>query len=362
MRNHFQTVGSLLRSSKIKEIIKEKDNITVSDYRPFIKDLVNKEIANGLDVVTDGEYNRLWWHLDFIFHLENATRHHNHNYYWKFEGVDAEGDGISATGILGGHNHPFIEDYKYLRSITPKEIDVKLCIPSPAHTSTSFLEDIAKGGETSKHYDVKSIGSGIVKAYKEFLDEFKKAKGKIIQFDDCLWETFAKDSGAEKIFGKIDASQAYYFVGLNNEVVDYAHSLGLKVWAHNCRGNYQSTHMVSGAYDDIAHIFLKGQNYDRFFLEYDSERSGSLDALKVIADSKKEVVIGLLSSKKPSITNKKEIIEKLNYVFTFFDKSRVYLGHQCGFASTHHGNLLTEEDQWEQIRYGTQIAKEVWDD
>ncbi|MDR2822231.1 MAG: hypothetical protein LBV58_01585 [Acholeplasmatales bacterium] len=362
MKNHFQIVGSLLRNSEIKKVIKEKDEITSDVYRPFIKKLVEKEIESGLDVVTDGEYNRLWWHLDFIFHLNNVIRHHDANYYWKFEGVDAEGDRISAKGILGGHGHPFIEDYKYLREITPSNIDVKLCIPSPAHASTSFLEDLGSGGETSKHYTFLNIGDGIINAYKEFLSDFSEAGGKIIQFDDCLWETFAKDSGAEKIFGKIDMNQAFYFIGLNNSVIDYAHSLGLKVWAHNCRGNYQSTHMVSGAYDDISDLFLKGQNYDRFFLEYDSERSGSLDALRVIANTNKEVVVGLLSSKKPSLGNEKEVIEKLNYIFTFFDKEKVFLSHQCGFASTHHGNLLTEDEQFEQIRYGTRIANKVWND
>jgi methionine synthase II (cobalamin-independent) len=358
--SHFQTVGSLLRPEAIKTLIKQNDGITPDQYRPYIKHVVDLELAAGLPVVTDGEYNRLWWHLDFIFHLQNCQRHHDKNYFWKFEGVDAEGDGLSATGVLGGHNHPFIQDFLYLKSLVLDRAQVKLTIPSPAHASTSFLEDIGKGGETAKHYSFQTIGEGLINAYQEFLDDYVAAGGKIIQFDDCLWETFAKDSGAEKIFGKVDQSQAHFFIGLNNAVIDYGHQLGLKVWAHNCRGNYQSTHMVSGAYDDIAQLFLKGQHYDRFFLEYDTERSGSLDALKVLIGSNKEIVLGLLSSKVYNVSNEKAVIEKLNYVFSFYPKELVYLSHQCGFSSTHHGNLLTEEQEFELIRYGIKIAKQVW--
>ena len=150
------------------------------------------------------------------------------------------------------------------------------------------------------------------------------------------------------------------FIDLNNQVIAYAHELGLKVYAHNCRGNYQSRSASDGSYESIAHLFLEKQNYDRFYLEWDDERAGSIDALKVFKDKKPEIVLGLLSSKTSGLDDEKRVLELLEKASTIIDKDRLYLSHQCGFASCDEGNELTIDEQWKKIDQGQKIAKEFW--
>jgi methionine synthase II (cobalamin-independent) len=358
--NHFQTVGSLLRPQELKDYIDKYDVLPVN-YLSYAKDNVLKELESGLDIVTDGEINRIWWQLDFIFHLNNCERGSKFN--WTFASHDAPAQNIEVKGKIGAKNHPFITDWKYTQSLCTNT--VKLCIPSIVQTVASFL-DISKRKlppSTKKFYNIFSLIKDLEKAYKEFLDDYKKNNGKIIQMDDCLWAMFARDgsSSLEKT-KKAPKFLARIFIRLNNKIITYAHSIGLTVWAHNCRGNHQSDYAGSGSYDSIAKLFLRHLKYDRFFLEYDSERSGSLDALRVLAKKKNipEVVVGALSSKFPVTSNEDEIIKKLEYVFSFYPKDKVYLSHQCGFASCHQGNLLSYSEQWEQLRYGTRIASKVW--
>ena len=146
---------------------------------------------------------------------------------------------------------------------------------------------------------MKTSKKGLINAYKEFLEEYKAVGGKIVQFDDCLWELFDPSNPAS-FFAEANsdlAELADEFVAINNEVVDYAHELGLTVWTHNCRGNYESRSAAEGTYEAIAKKFLAEQHYDRFFLEWDSDTAGDIKALEALKDSKAEVVLGLLSSK-----------------------------------------------------------------
>ena len=146
---------------------------------------------------------------------------------------------------------------------------------------------ILKGAdEIDMVLNVAALKDGLLDAYKEFLVEYQAIGGKIIQFDDCLWELFADDN--DKSFfeqgqkGLEDLADE--FVAINNEIIDFAHKLGLKVWTHNCRGNYQSRHAAGGSYQAIAEKFLRDQHYDRFFLEWDDERAGDIQALEVLKE------------------------------------------------------------------------------
>ena len=168
------------------------------------------------------------------------------------------------------------------------------------HSELSWSDNI--GGKDSVYKSPQELKAGLVKAYKEFVGEYA-AGGKILQFDDCLWEIFADDNPnspytGENINHEEVKALAVEFIDINNTLIDFGHGLGLKIWTHNCRGNYDSRNMGGGSYVKIANLFLKQLKYDRFFLEWDDERAGSLEALGVFKDKPDtEIVLGLLSSK-----------------------------------------------------------------
>lgn len=150
------------------------------------------------------------------------------------------------------------------------------------------------------------------------------------------------------------------FVNLNNEVADYAHSIGLTVWTHNCRGNYESRHAAGGTYEAIAEKFLRDQHYDRFFLEWDDERAGDLKALESLKDTNAEIVLGLLSSKTTELDDEERVYRLLDEASKIIPKERLYLSHQCGFASCDSGNELAIPEQWAKIKQGQDIAEKFW--
>ncbi|MDQ0091388.1 methionine synthase II (cobalamin-independent) [Paenibacillus anaericanus] len=384
MCNRFQIVGSLLRPSNLleyKQQIEHRDDISYPFYQSFqgyeqcesdaIQAVVDNEIKNGLSILTDGEYSKSMWHLDFVWGFQGIDRYiADHGYFFR----DTDGTskyetrkdiGLRITGELGGRNHHFIHVYKKLQALAGDR-ETKLCVPSPSHIfgELSWSDNI--GGKDAVYKDRHELANGLVKAYKEFVEEFAAAGGKILQFDDCLWELFADDNPNSPYTGQnINQEEvqalATEFIDINNTIIDFGHSLGLKMWTHNCRGNYDSRNMGGGSYAKIANLFLKQLKYDRFFLEWDDERAGSLEALAVFKDKPEtEIVLGLLSSKINTLDDEARVIKMLDEASKIIDKDRLLLSHQCGFASCDGGNELTEDEQWAKIKQGQRIAQQYW--
>ena len=143
-------------------------------------------------------------------------------------------------------------------------------------------------------------------------------------------------------------------------MADYAHEIGLTVWTHNCRGNYESRHAAGGTYEAIAKKFLADQRYDRFFLEWDDERAGDLVALEALKDKDVEVVLGLLSSKTTDLDDEERVYKLLEEASKIIPKERLFLSHQCGFASCDSGNELAIPQQWAKIKQGQEIAEKFF--
>lgn len=223
-------------------------------------------------------------------------------------------------------------------------------------------EQNAEQSNDSYYQEPEVFKQDLANAYQEFLSDYAKIGGKIIQFDDCLWEMFSTDNPNSPFTGDhIDQASiqdlAQTFIDLNNSIIDYGHSLGLKVWTHNCRGNYDSRNMGGGSYETIANLFLGQQKYDRFFLEWDDDRAGNLSALDVFKDRPEtEVVLGLLSSKTVTLDDEARVLDLLQKASQIIPKERLFLSHQCGFASCDNGNALTEDQQWAKIDQGQDIA------
>lgn len=384
MSKKFQTVGSLLRPKALlayKRQIEQRDDITYPFYMDFeeyetietdaTRSVVAKQIEHGLTVITDGEYSKSMWHLDFVWGLGGISRYiADHGYFFcdndgcsKYE--TRRDIGLRITNKLSGKNHHFIRIFKRLNAIVGN-YETKLCVPSPSHIfgELSWSDNI--GGKDSIYKNIQELKEGLIQAYKEFVEEFAAADGKILQFDDCLWELFADDNPnspytGENINQDEVKSLASEFININNTIIDFGHDLGLKMWTHNCRGNYDSRNMGKGSYMKIANLFLKQLKYDRFFLEWDDERAGSLEALSVFKDKPDtEIVLGLMSSKTNTLDDKTRVLKLLDEASKIIPKDRLFLSHQCGFASCDGGNELTEDEQWAKIDQGQQIALAYW--
>ncbi|WP_313628212.1 cobalamin-independent methionine synthase II family protein [Enterococcus italicus] len=378
--DRFQLVGSLLRSNDLltyKKQIEQREDIRYPFYDSFpgyketeeaaIKKVIEEQKNQGITVLTDGEYSKSMWHLDFLWGFAGIERYiTDHGYQFK----DLDGGhfetrkdiGIRITAPLSGKNHHFLTIYKELKE-QAGDTDIKLTVWGAAHAFTELAIFNELYGEDQVYKTKEELKTGVLNAYKEFLDDYKAAGGKIIQFDDCLWELFADDNDssffAEGTAGLEDLADE--FVSINNEIADYGHQLGLQVWTHNCRGNYQSRHAAGGSYAAIAEKFLRDQHYDRFFLEWDDDRAGDISALEVLKDRPDvSVVLGLLSSKTNTLDDEARVISLLDKASSILPKERLYLSHQCGFASCDCGNELTQEQQWQKIEQGQKIAKAYW--
>ncbi|MFQ6173941.1 cobalamin-independent methionine synthase II family protein [Streptococcus anginosus] len=379
-QSKFQLVGSLLRPANLlayKNKIEHRDDIRYPFYDNFpgyhetetaaIKKVIADEKANGIDILTDGEYSKSMWHLDFIWGLKGIERYiADHGYTFQdHDGGQYETRkdiGIRITQPLSGKNHHFLDIYKLLKE-EAGNTQTKLTIWGPAHAYTELAIFDGLAGDDQVYKTNEELKTGLIKAYKEFLAEYKEAGGAIIQFDDCLWELF-DESNPASFFADGNAALADLadeFIAINNEVADYGHQLGLKVWTHNCRGNYESRSASGGTYEAIAEKFLRDQHYDRFFLEWDSDVSGDLKALASLKDKDAEVVLGLLSSKTTDLDDEERVLRLLEQASTILPKERLLLSHQCGFASCDSGNELAIPQQWAKIKQGQEIAKKFWD-
>ena len=384
MSKKFQIVGSLLRPERLlvfKRQIEHRNDIVYPFYDALpgyeeceaetTGEVVKKEIQHGIEIITDGEYSKSLWHLDFVWGLWGISRYiAEHGYFFRDKDENAKYEtrrdiGLRITGELSGKNHHFIKVFRKLKSISGGH-ETKLCVPSPSHIfgELSWSDNI--GGKDSVYATPQELKAGLVKAYKEFVKEYAGGGGKILQFDDCLWEIFADDNPnspytGENINQETVRALAAEFIEINNTLIDFGHSLGLKMWTHNCRGNYDSRNMGGGSYIKIANLFLKQLKYGRFFLEWDDERAGSLDALAVFKDKPNtEIVLGLLSSKTNTLDDEYRVIRLLDEASKIIPKDRLLLSHQCGFASCDGGNELTEDEQWAKIDQGQRIALQYW--
>ena len=378
-KSRFQLVGSLLRPEELKAYktqIEHRDDIRYPFYEDFdgykdpeekaIRQIIADQKANGIDIVTDGEYSKSMWHLDFLWGFTGIERYiaENGSTFKDHDGGQYETRkdiGLRITEPLSGKNHHFLEIYKDVKE-QAGDTTSKITVWGPAHAFTELSVFDGLYGEDEVYKTQEELRAGVIGAYKEFLTDYKAAGGEIVQFDDCLWELF-DESNPDSFFreGNSDlADLADAFIAINNEVVDFAHELGLTVWTHNCRGNYESRSASGGTYEAIAEKFLRDQHYDRFFLEWDDERAGDLEALSVLKDKDAEVVLGLLSSKTSGLDDEKRVLDSLEKAASILPKERLYLSHQCGFASCDSGNELSIDQQWAKIKQGQAIVQQFW--
>lgn len=361
-------VGSFLRPDVLKQaradfnagIIDAAQLKTVEDVA--IRDLVAKQKAAGLKVVTDGEFRRSYWHLDFMWGLQGIERRTSREGY-MFHDEETTADTAVVTGPISGENHPFVEHFKFVQALAGDDRVARQTIPAPIQTFSEVTLDRCDGQQESLrgvYATDEELADAIAAAYRQVIADLYAAGCRNIQFDDCTWGIYCDtDFVAKTGMQAVDIQKVSELgVALNNAAIEGAPE-DLVINTHVCRGNYHSTYAFEGGYDPVAPYLFAHENVDAFYLEFDTPRAGGFEPLAHVAEGKK-VVLGLITSKQPGLEDKEVVKARIKEASKYVPLENLYLSPQCGFASCEIGNKLTEEEQWAKIALIQEIAAEVW--
>src|SRR5215813_10340998 len=354
-------VGSILRSAQLKAAREkaEKGEITAAGLKAVedaeIPKIIAKQEELGLQLATDGEYSRSWWHFDF-FGMLDGVEIYELGHGIQFQGVQTRPKSIRVNGRIGFSNHPMLEHFKFLKAHT--HVTPKMTIPSPS-VMHFRLEPGAVSKDAYPHRD--AIFDDLAVAYQKAVRAFYDAGCRYLQFDDTAWAYLcsqeelkkAKDRGLD-----VDHLQETYTRCINKALE--AKPADMTITTHVCRGNFRSTWIASGGYEPVAQNLLGRCNYDGYFLEYDTERAGGFEPLRHLPKGNKIVVLGLVTSKSGTLEKKDAVKRRIDEAAKFAPLEQFALSPQCGFASTEEGNVLAEEEQWAKLRMINELADEVW--
>lgn len=362
----YDFVGSFLRPERLKEARRAFDNGNIGyDELKKVEDetiteLVSKLKELGYHVITDGEFRRATWYLDFMWALDGVG-HKPTKTGLPFHGEDAIVDDTYLVGKLRlSGEHPFVDHFRFVKQFEDENTVAKQTIPSPAQFLAQFLFPFNLESTFAQYESEEAFIDDVVEVYNEFVRQLYDAGCRNLQLDDCTWGMFTNKSGSI-LFGTtkegtVEVQKKYKDV--NNRVIDVAPD-DLVVTTHVCRGNYHSTYISSGPYDAVADVLLGEENVSAFFLEFDDERSGGFEPLAKVPEDKK-VVLGLVTTKRPELEDKAVLHARIKEASKYVPLERLYLSPQCGFASCEIGNKLTEEEQWAKLRLVKEVAEEVW--
>jgi len=354
-------VGSFLRPAALKEARakREKGEITAAQLKEVedraIEGIIKKQEEIGLQLATDGEYRRSFWHFDF-FGMLDGVEIYELDHGIQFQGVQTKPKSIRVTGKIGFSDHPMLEHFKFLKAHT--KVMPKMTIPSP--TVMHFrLEPgaVAKGAYPDRDAIFDDLGAAYQKAVRAFYD----AGCRYLQFDDTAWAYLCSQEELKKARDRgldVDHLQDTYTRTINKALE--GKPADMTVTTHVCRGNFRSTFISSGGYEPVAENLLGRCNYDGYFLEYDTERAGGFEPLRFLPKGNKMVVLGLVTSKSGTLEKKDDVRRRIEEAAKFAPLEQFCLSPQCGFASTEEGNVLAEEEQWAKLRMIIQLADEVW--
>lgn len=363
----YDYVGSFLRPERLKKARADFESgmINPSQLKEVedecILDLVSKIKDLGYHVITDGEFRRSTWHLDFMWGFNGIEHKKTLSGNTTFDGEAAMIDDTYMISKISVKEHPFVEHFKFIKALEDENTIAKQTIPSPGQFYAYFTGAELLTTTLDIYGTEEAFADDVVKAYSEFVAEIYAAGCRDLQFDDCVWGGMVNPKLAVALTGRSGQQLEEYkklILDLNNRVVTLAPT-DLIINTHVCRGNYHSTFFSSGAYDGVADLLFGEEHVNTYYLEYDDERSGGFAPLAKVSEDKK-VVLGLITTKTPALENKEAVIARIHEAAKYIPLDRLYLSPQCGFASCEIGNKLTEEEQWDKLRLVKEIAEEVW--
>ena len=361
----YDFVGSFLRPAELKQarLDFQAGKIGADALKAAEDDaicaLVAKQKAAGYHVITDGEFRRATWHLDFMWGF-CGVGHSRTEKGLPFHGEAAMLDDTYLTGKVSVENHPFVEHFKFVKALEDENTVDKLTIPAPAQFLEQMVMPFAMENTRKYYPNTEKLAEDLAIGYRKVIADVYAAGCRNLQFDDCSWGMLV-DPRACLIFDTdekgLEAIKEQ-MLAANNLAME-GKPADLVINTHVCRGNFHSTYASSGAYDSVAKTLLARENVNAYYLEFDDERSGGFEPLAAVSGEKK-VVLGLVTTKRPELEDKAAVIARIHEAAKYIPLDRLCLSPQCGFASCEIGNKLTEAQQWAKLSLVKEIAEEVW--
>ncbi|HZS66058.1 MAG TPA: 5-methyltetrahydropteroyltriglutamate--homocysteine S-methyltransferase [Burkholderiales bacterium] len=355
---HADQVGSLLRPPELREArVKAKAGALAAAELRAVEDraiaaAVRRQEAVGLQAITDGEFRRDFWHLDFLKQLDGIELVPVSGMTFKAEDVPPM---ASAAGKVACSRPIMVEHFRYLKSVTKRT--PKFAIPSPG---TAHMRGGRNAISRSVYPDLEEFWADIGAAYRKAIGHLYDAGCRYLQLDDVGF-AYLCDANVRENFRKNGDDPAalapVYARAINDALRE--RPADLAVTMHTCRGNFRSTWFAAGGYQDDVVGAMFTANVDGFFMEYDSERAGGFGPLRLLPKGKK-VVLGLVTTKSGALESKDALKRRIDEAARHVPLENLCLSPQCGFSSTHHGNALSEDEQWAKLARIVEVATEVW--
>jgi 5-methyltetrahydropteroyltriglutamate--homocysteine methyltransferase len=354
-------VGSLLRPAPLKEARAKRaiGEITAEQLKQVedreIEKIIKKQEEIGLKLATDGEFRRSWWHFDFFRGLDGVTPYPTEGGI-QFHGVQTKSEGIKVTGRVGFSGHPMLDHFRFLRDHT--QLTTKMTIPAP---STFHFRQGRAAISKEVYPDLDDYFDDVAKAYRTAIRAFYDVGCRYLQLDDTAWAMICspREREGSKQRGDDPDTLPVRYARLTNAALE-GRPADMAITMHSCRGNFRSTWIAEGGYEFVASPLLGEVNIDGYFLEYDSERAGGFEPLRFVPKGKKQIVLGVVTSKSGALEKEDDIKRRIDEATKYVDIEQLCLSPQCGFASTEEGNVLSEDEQWAKLRMIAELADEVW--
>jgi 5-methyltetrahydropteroyltriglutamate--homocysteine methyltransferase len=353
-------VGSLLRPAALKDARAKFAKGEID--RPALKAIEDREIERvikkqeevGLQSVTDGEFRRSWWHLDFLWGLDGVEKHVMDTGV-AFAAVTTRNEGVKVTGKIGFSSHPMLEHYKFVAAHTKRT--PKITIPAP---SALYGRPMRTPVDKSVYRDNDAMFADLGQAYAKAVRAFADAGCRYLQLDEVFIAMLCDEKYRAQMRERGDDPDR--LGPLYGDLINAAMSgipSDMTITMHLCRGNYKSTYMGSGGYEAEQEILFDRIKVHGYFMEYDTERAGGFEPLKLVPKDR-QVVLGLVTTKTGRLESKDELKRRIEQASKYISLDQLCLSPQCGFASTEEGNVLSEDEQWAKLRTIVEVAQEVW--
>jgi 5-methyltetrahydropteroyltriglutamate--homocysteine methyltransferase len=353
-------VGSLLRPAALKKAREQriKGDITPIDLKLIedreIERVIKKQEEVGLQSITDGEFRRSWWHLDFLWGLDGIDKHVMDTGI-AFAGVNTRNEGLKISGKVGFSGHPMIDHFKFVAAHTKRT--PKITIPSP---SAAYGRPLPTPIDRNTYPNNDKFFADLGQAYRKAVRAFADAGCRYLQLDEVFIAMLCDPAYRQKMKDRGDDPDALgklYGDLINTAMSDIPRDMTITM--HMCRGNYKSTYMGSGGYEAVQEVLFNKIKVHGFFMEYDSDRAGGFEPLKLVPKDRL-VVLGLVTTKTGRLETKDEIRRRIDEAAKYISLDQLCLSPQCGFASTEEGNSLAEDEQWAKLRMIVELADEIW--
>lgn len=355
-------VGSYLRPEALKQARQHFQNgeLSATELRAeedkAIRNSVEHQCGCGLQVITDGELRRTWWHFDFFDGLEGVERYDAESGI-QFSGVQTKSHNVRVTGKVRFGDHPMLKDFEFLQSLASGATP-KMTIPSP-----SVLHFRGGRNVVSRdiYPDLSEFFDDLVQTYRDALAAFYAAGCRYLQLDDTVWAYLCSEEQKQLVRERGDDPDelARIYADVLNRILEGKPD-DLVIGLHVCRGNFRSTWISSGGYEPVAELLFGSVNVDAFFLEYDNDRSGDFRPLRFVKPGHQQVVLGLVTTKTGELEEKELIKARLQEAAQYVPLEQICLSPQCGFSSTEEGNNISEAEQEAKLRLVVEVAREVW--